>query len=73
MIDCFRELSSKKCLIGEGRLLSPKVMVSSLSILELWKFLEVGVGSSCQKEILLAGSVAYKFSTIIYLTSHSVI
>lgn len=66
--------SSKKCLTSEGWLLSPKVTVSALSIWELWKFLEVGLGSMCQKEVLWAGgSDACGFSTIIYSAFHSVL
>lgn len=47
-------------------------MVHALPNLELWTFLEIGMGISCQKGILLPDTDAYGFSTIIYSASLSV-
>ena len=41
----------------------------ALPNLELWIFLEFGMGSNCQKGIFLHSTDGYGFSTIIYLAS----
>lgn len=72
MVNCFKELSSKKYLIEEGRSLKSQSYGACSFQLRIVDISRDWGGNSCQKGILLPDTDAYGFSTIIYSASLNV-
>ena len=71
MVDYFKELRAVRniWLENEDNFYNFQTLMPALPNLELWIFLEFGIGSNCQKGIFLHSTDGYGFSTIIYLAS----
>lgn len=71
MVDYFKELRAVRniWLENEDNFYNFQTLMPALPNLELWIFLEFGMGSNCQKWIFLHSTDGYGFPTIIYLAS----
>ena len=72
MVDYFKELRAVRnvWLEKEDNFYNFRTLMPTLPNLDLWIFLEFGMGSNCPEGIFLHSTNGYGFSTIIYLASH---